>query len=74
MIGKEVHSLLIGETAVEIRGNIQRYLENQPNVIRVLNLWAINHGDGVMVAVKAKLQPDLRVIDAAKAINEMDLA
>lgn len=72
MIGREVHSLLIGETAVAIRDNVQRLLLNQPCVVNIHNLWAINHGDGVMLAIKAELNPDMRVADAAFAINDME--
>ena len=72
VIGREVHSLLIGETAVEVRDNVQRFLVQQPSVIRVLNLWAINHGDGVMLAIKAELKPDLRISEATKIINSME--
>ncbi|MGR9046136.1 MAG: cation diffusion facilitator family transporter [Gammaproteobacteria bacterium] len=72
LVGKEVHSLLLGETAERIRNEIQLYLENQPNVVRVLNLWAINHGNNVMVAVKAALKPDMTVREAVHEINEME--
>lgn len=73
VIGKEVHSLLIGETATEVRDNVQLFLTQQATVVRVLNLWAINHGDGVMIAIKAEMQPDLRVSEAVKAINQMEM-
>ncbi|MCX7088991.1 MAG: cation diffusion facilitator family transporter [Methylococcales bacterium] len=72
LIGREVHSLLIGEAAADIRDNVQRFLEGQPNVVRVINLWAINHGDGVMLAIKAELNPDMRVSEAAESINTME--
>jgi cation diffusion facilitator family transporter len=72
MIGREVHSLLIGETAVDVRDNVQRLLLSQPCVVNIHNLWAINHGDGVMLAIKAELNPDMRVADAALAINDME--
>lgn len=72
VIAKEVHSLLIGETAADIRDNIQDYLEQQPSVLKVFNLWAINHGDGVMITIKAELKPDLLVSEATKIINRME--
>lgn len=71
-IGKEVHSLLIGETAADVRNNVQKYLEQQPSVVKILNLWVINHGDGVMVTIKAELKPDLLVSEATKMINHME--
>lgn len=72
LIAKEIHSLLLGEADAEIRDDIWQFLEQQPTVIRALNIWAINHGANVMVAIKAELQPELTVLAAVKAINEME--
>lgn len=72
LVGKEVHSLLIGESAEDIRVNVQGYLEAQPCVLRVLNIWAINHGNSVMVSIKAELKPDLTVLSAVHEINAME--
>jgi cation diffusion facilitator family transporter len=72
LVGKEVHSLLIGESAEDIRVNVQGYLEDQPCVLRVLNIWAINHGNSVMVSIKAELKPDLTVLNAVHEINAME--
>jgi cation diffusion facilitator family transporter len=72
LIGKEVHSLLLGETAEDIRSEIQSYLDAQPCVLRVLNLWAINHGNNVMVTLKAELKPDMLVHEAVREINAME--
>ncbi len=72
MVGVEVHSLLIGESAEDIRTNVQVYLEAQPCVLRVLNIWAINHGNSVMVSIKAELKPDMTVLNAVHEINAME--
>jgi cation diffusion facilitator family transporter len=72
VVGVEVHSLLIGETAEDIRSNVQTYLETQPCVLRVLNIWAINHGNSVMVSIKAELKPDMTVLNAVTEINVME--
>jgi cation diffusion facilitator family transporter len=72
VVGAEVHSLLIGESAEDIRANIQTYLEAQPCVVRVLNIWAINHGNSVMVAIKAELKPEMTVSTAVQEINAME--
>jgi cation diffusion facilitator family transporter len=73
IVGKEVHSLLLGETAETVRNEIQHYLETQSCVLKVLNLWAINHGNSVMVAIKAELKPNMIVQDAVREINAMEL-
>ena len=72
MVGTEIHSLLIGESAEEVRVSIRDYLETQPCVVRVLNIWAINHGNSVMVAIKAELKPDMSVQSAVQEINAME--
>ncbi|CAA9892727.1 Cation diffusion facilitator family transporter [Candidatus Methylobacter favarea] len=72
LVGTEVHSLLLGESADAISDDIQRYLETQPCVLQVLNMWAINHGNNVMVTIKAELQPDMTVLRAVNEINAME--
>jgi divalent metal cation (Fe/Co/Zn/Cd) transporter len=72
VIGSEIHSLLIGESAEDVRASIHAYLEAQPCVVRLLNLWAINHGNSVMVAIKAELKPDMSVQSAVQEINAME--
>jgi cation diffusion facilitator family transporter len=72
VVGREVHSLILGESAEGIRDSIEHYLESQPCVRQVLNLWAINHGNSVMVTIKAELTPDMAVIDAVNEINAME--
>jgi cation diffusion facilitator family transporter len=72
VVGSEVHSLIIGESAEEIRVNVKSYLEAQPCVVRVLNLWAINHGNSVMISIKAELEPEMNVLNAVHEINAME--
>lgn len=72
VIGKEIHSLLIGESHDEIRDQVKLLVEANPNVLKVLNIWAINHGDQVMVALKAELNPEMTVLAASKCINAME--
>ncbi|MGZ8165958.1 MAG: cation diffusion facilitator family transporter, partial [Methylobacter sp.] len=52
--------------------NVQQYLDSQPCVLKVLNVWAINHGNNVMVTIKAELRPDMAVISAVNEINAME--
>jgi cation diffusion facilitator family transporter len=72
LIGREVHSLLLGETDAQVRSAVRDYLQQQAEVVQVLNIWAINHGSQVMVAIKAELLADLSVADAVLAINKME--
>ena len=72
LIGIEVHSLLIGETEDNIRSQVEGYLQSQAAVVRVLNIWAINHGDAVMLTIKAEFKPDMKVADAVNEINALE--
>lgn len=71
-IGTKVHSLLLGEAAEEVSDDIQRYLESQPSVIKVFNIFAIRHGKDVIVAIKAELEPRMTVARAVDIINAME--
>jgi len=72
LVGREVHSLLLGEANKGIRDAVSDYLQQQSTVLKVLNIWAINHGSQVMIAIKAELQPDLKVSEAVDVINIME--
>lgn len=69
VVGREVHSLLLGEADVGIRDLVGEFLSGQADVVRVLNIWAINHGSNVMLAVKVELTPELTVAKAVDLIN-----
>ncbi|MGJ0483296.1 MAG: cation diffusion facilitator family transporter [Methylomicrobium sp.] len=72
VVGQEVHSLLIGEAVEEVRDHVEQYLKNQPCVRQVLNLWAISHGNAVMLTIKAEFDPEMAVRDAVQQINRME--
>jgi cation diffusion facilitator family transporter len=72
LIGIEIHSLLVGEADEEVGTGVQRYLESQSCVLRVLNIWAINHGNAVMLTIKAEFKPDISVLTAVNEINAME--
>lgn len=71
-IGREVHSLLLGESAEVVQTDIRQYIQTQPCTRQVLNIWAIYHGKSIMLAVKAEFQPDLTVAEAVGYINRME--
>lgn len=72
VVGSEVHALLLGEADADIRDAVSNDLQQHPDVVRVLNTWAINHGDDVMVALKVELLPDLTVAQAVTLINLLE--
>jgi len=69
LVGREVHSLLLGEADVDMRENVIAYLQPQPAMKDILNVWAINHGPSVMLAIKVELNPELQVGQAVELIN-----
>lgn len=72
LVGREVHSLLLGEADAEVRDAVSAFLNEQTEVLQVLNVWAINQGNQVMIAIKAELRPDMAVGQAVTAINRME--
>ena len=72
VVGKEVHALLLGEADAETRDAVSNELQQHPDVVRVLNIWAINHGNDVMLALKAELLPELTVSQAVTLINSLE--
>jgi cation diffusion facilitator family transporter len=72
LIGFEVHSLLVGESEDAIRNNVAKYVSQQPAVVKVLNTWAINHGNAVMLAIKVEFMPTMPVLQAVQQINAME--
>ncbi len=74
VVGHEVHDLLLGEADREIRDAVSDYLQQQSGVVQVLNTWAINHGNDVMLAVKVELLPDLTVSQAVSLSNSLEKA
>lgn len=74
VVGREVHELLVGEADANIRDAATAYLQQQPSVVGVLNTWAVNHGNDVMLAVKVELLPELTVAEAVPLINAMEQA
>lgn len=72
LIGMEIHSLLLGESDIAIREGVKQFLQQQTSIQQALNVWAINHGSNVMVAIKAELLPDLTVSQAVNIINTLE--
>lgn len=72
IVGNEVHALLLGEADTAIQDAVTIELQQQPEVVRVLNIWAINHGSDVMLALKVELLPDLTVGQAVNLTNGLE--
>jgi cation diffusion facilitator family transporter len=74
-VGFEVKSLLIGQSVdPAVRDQIREFLNEAPDVERVLNLITLQLGDDVMVAVKAKMVSVAGADFLIKAINRTEAA
>ena len=69
----EVKALLIGQgVEPRRRGELLAFLDNRPEVAKVLNLITLQMGADVMVSVKAKMEPcasDRALIDAINVVE-----
>ncbi len=74
-IGVKVKGLLIGQSVdSKLRAEIQQFLQDAPDVDRVLNLITLQLGDEVMVAVKAKMLPVAGADFLIQSINRTEAA
>jgi cation diffusion facilitator family transporter len=72
-IAVEVKALLIGQSVEPaLKADIQRFLEERPEIARVFNLITLQLGSDVMVAVKAEIRGDLSMRNAVDAINAVE--
>lgn len=72
-IAVEVKALLIGQSVEPaLKADIQRFLEERPEIARVFNLITLQLGSDVMVAIKAEIQGDLAMRNAVDAINAVE--
>lgn len=72
-VGVEVKALLIGQSVdVDLRRQIHDFLQEAPDVERVLNLITLQLGDDIMVAVKAKMMPVAGADFLIKSINRTE--
>jgi cation diffusion facilitator family transporter len=72
LIVSEVHSLLLGEADIGIRNDIQSLLDHYKATVRPLNVFAINHGDSVKIAIKAELPGAMSVDEASAIMNVIE--
>ena len=74
LLGVEMQSLLIGESATpEVLQDIQRAIEDHPQVGRVIHLRTQHLGPAeLLIGAKIALDPDLRLAEAAAVIDEVE--
>jgi len=74
-IGVEVKALLVGQSVEPaLRERLRRFVAGRPEVAEVLNLIAMQHGEDVIVAIKARMTeaPSARAL--IDAINDCERA
>ncbi|MFT3773919.1 MAG: cation transporter dimerization domain-containing protein [Minicystis sp.] len=74
LIGRDTHSLLIGERASrDAEVEAQKLTEGTPGVTRVTQLLTMHLGpDFVVLAMKVAFDPNLHVKDVEEVINEVE--
>jgi cation diffusion facilitator family transporter len=73
LVGKEVASMLLGQSADPLVVQAMRaHLDQQPEVQRVLNVITQQLGPDVMVAVKAVMQPQGGEREMVDAVNRVE--
>ncbi len=72
IVGREIHSLLLGESAREVQSAIHDFLAAQDDVCQVFNVWAIYHGKQIMLAVKVEMSSDQTVGNTVTRINTLE--
>ncbi|PKM10750.1 MAG: cation efflux family transporter [Gammaproteobacteria bacterium HGW-Gammaproteobacteria-3] len=72
IVGYEIHSLLLGEADQTLQTAITGELEAHPHIIKVFNVWAINHGKNIVLSIKAQLQGTIPVTQAVDIINTLE--
>ncbi len=72
-IGIEVKALLIGQSVDPgLRDQIQAFVEQRPEVVRVFNLITLQLGPDVMVSIKAEMRRDTTALGLIEAINAVE--
>jgi cation diffusion facilitator family transporter len=69
----EVKAMITGESAApEVHAAIKAHIEAQPDVERVINLITLQWGEQLMVAVQARMQPQVSDVALVEAINAVE--
>lgn len=73
-LAREVHSLLIGESADdEVKDVINKFINDHPDIETLINLRTIQQGPAnVLACVKIKCKPDLTAREISVLINEIE--
>jgi cation diffusion facilitator family transporter len=73
LIGTEVKALLIGQSAEpELLARMKQHLIDAPEVAQLYNLLTQQLGNEIMVAIKARMQPQGSEVALVEAINRVE--
>ena len=74
-VGIEVKALLVGQSADPgLRRDIRRFLEGREEIAEILNLITLQHGDDVVIAIKARMTEGVSAPALIDAINVCERA
>lgn len=73
LIGTEVKALLIGQSAEpEVLAKMKKHLREAPEIIELYNLLTQQMGSEIMVAIKARMQPQGSEVALVQAVNRVE--
>jgi cation diffusion facilitator family transporter len=73
VVGIEVKSLLLGQSVEpSVLARMRVHIEGQPEIEQVYNLLTQQHGEKVMVAVKARMRPAPSALALIAAVNRVE--
>jgi cation diffusion facilitator family transporter len=75
LLGLEIKSMITGQSAApEVEAQIRTFIAARGEVSAILNLITLQLGDGVMLAVKARMREDQAALRLIEDINRVEAA
>lgn len=75
LLAVEIKSMITGQSATpEVEAQIRSFIAGRPEVAEILNLITLQLGDGVMLAVKARMREDQAALRLVEDINRVEAA
>ena len=75
LLALEIKAMITGQSAApEIEAQIRRFIGARAEVAELLNLITLQHGDSVMVAVKARMREEQAALRLVEDINQVEAA
>jgi len=75
LLGLEIKSMITGQSAApDIEAQIRSFIAGRAEVAEILNLITLQLGEGVMLAVKARMREEQAALRLVADINQVEAA